>query len=193
MKYILILFISVSLLACKNGQNEEENVDAQEMASTAGMNTLVPDEEDGGEMFLGPITYEGLQKEPFAEWFQLNYNGHPLDTTLVDSLKPLLKKVSIKVFMGTWCSDSQREVPALFKILEATDYKMDYLNMVAVTHDKDTPDGLEKEYELEYVPTIIFFKDGAEINRIVEYPIQTLESDMLTILKEQPYKHPYAE
>ena len=65
--------------------------------------------------------------------------------------------------------------------------------MVAVTHDKDTPNNLEEGYELEYVPTIIFFKDGAEINRIVEYTQESLEKDMLTILSGKPYKHAYAE
>ncbi len=193
MKYLIILLISLSLIACKNSDKQEESTTSTETIASEGVNTLVPDEVDGGEMLLGKINFEGLQKEPFEEWFRLNYNVHPLNTTLIDSIKPLLKNVSIKVFMGTWCEDSQREVPALYKILEASEYKMDYLEMVAVTHDKDTPQGLEIDYELEYVPTIIFYKDGAEINRIVEYPQQNLERDMLTILKEEPYKHTYAE
>lgn len=193
MKYLIVLLMSLSLIACKD-KPQEVGIDlSKNVVTPEGINTLVPDEVDGGEMLLGEINFDGLQKEPFTEWFELNYNGHSLDTTAIDSLKPLLKKVSIKVFMGTWCEDSQREVPALLKILEAADYKMDYLEMVAVTHDKDTPDGLEADYEIEYVPTIIFYKDGSEINRIVEYPQQTLEQDMLTILKEEPYKHTYAE
>ena len=190
MKYLTILLLSLSLIACKNS---EEKTEIAEVENVDGVNTLVPDEEDGGEMLLGKITYDSLAEEPFEEWYDLNYDGHLVDSTLIDSLTPLLKNIHIKVFMGTWCEDSQREVPALLKILEAADFKMDYLDMVAVTHDKDTPQGLEDGYEMEYVPTIIFFKDGAEINRIVEYPQQTLERDILTILKEEPYKHAYAE
>ena len=78
MKYILFLILSVSVLACKNGQKEEEQINPQEITATTGMNTLVPDEEDGGEMFLGPINFEGLQNEPFKDWFELNYNEHQL-------------------------------------------------------------------------------------------------------------------
>lgn len=185
--------MSLGVIACKNSEKQEETAATPEIETTEGMNTLVPDEVDGGEMLLGKINFDGLKKEPFQEWFDLNYSGHVVDTTLIDSIQPLLKNVYIKVFMGTWCEDSQREVPALLKILEAANYKMDYLEMVAMTHDKDTPQGLETDYEVEYVPTIIFYKGGAEINRIVEYPIQTLERDMLTILKEEPYKHTYAE
>ena len=95
--------------------------------------------------------------------------------------------------MGTWCEDSQREIPALQKILEAADYKEEQVEMIAMTHDKDTPQGLEEGYEIEYVPSIIFFKDGAEMNRIVEYPQETLEKDMVKILSGKPYKHYYAE
>ncbi len=179
MQKVFLLAIILLFNACKDTGSD--------------LNQLVPDEEDGGEMFLGKINYSGLQNEPFKEWFELNKAEHILDTLRVDSIRPLLKNVSIKIFMGTWCEDSQREVPALFKVLTAADYNMKYLDMVAVTHAKDTPEGLEKDYELEYVPTIIFYRDGAEINRIVEYPQQTLEMDMLTILSGQPYKHAYAE
>lgn len=193
MKHLVILLLSLSLIACKNSEEKTENTETAEVENVDGVNNLIPDEEDGGEMLLGNITYDRLAEAPFEEWYDLNYEGHLVDSTLIDSLKPLLKNIHIKVFMGTWCEDSQREVPALLKILEAADFKMDYLDMVAVTHDKDTPQGLEDGYEMEYVPTIIFFKDGAEINRIVEYPQQTLEQDMLTILKEEPYKHAYAE
>lgn len=184
--------LGLSLIACKNNP-ETETVTEETTQEMDGLNTRVPDEEDGGEMLLGHINFEGLQQEPFNEWFELNKSGHILDSTAVDSLKPLLKNVSIKVFMGSWCEDSQREVPALHKILTAADYRMADLDMVAMTHDKDTPQGLETDYEIEYVPTIIFYKDGAEINRIVEYPVQTLEQDMLTILRKEPYSHTYAE
>jgi len=198
MKNSFYLLIILSIFSCKNASEKELNLEenSEEItmdATSEGMNTRVPDEEDGGEMLLGKINCKGLQEAPFHDWFIENYNAHALDTTAIDSLKPLLKNISLKVFMGTWCEDSQKQIPALDKILEASEYSMENLDMVAVTHDKDTPQGLEKEYELEYVPTIIFFRDGAEINRIVEYPIETLEKDMLQILSGKPYKHAYAE
>jgi len=195
-KFILFAFLGFSLVACKNNVETTETIaipEAEEEVVQEGYNTKVPDEEDGGEMLLGNINFKGLQEAPFKEWFDLNAQEHALDTVLVDSLKPLLKNISIKVFMGTWCEDSQHAVPALYEVLTAADYKMRNLDMVAVNHDKVTPDGMEKEYELEFVPTIIFYRDGAEMNRIVEYTIGTMEEDMMDILKERPYKNPYAE
>ena len=197
MKKLVFVFTLLSIIACKNASEkdvatEESSEEISEIA-LEGYNNRVPDEEDGGEMLLGKITCKELQEEPFNEWFVESFNNHTLDSTRIDSIKPLLKNVSIKVFMGTWCEDSQREVPALQKILEAADYKEDQVEMIAVTHDKDAPQEFEKDYELEYVPTIIFFKDGAEMNRIVEYPQETLEKDMMNILNGRAYKHYYAE
>ena len=41
------------------------------------------------------------------------------------------------------------------------------------------------------VPTIIFLKNGYEINRFVEFPVNSLESDISKIIKGEPYKHSY--
>lgn len=167
--------------------------EVEETTVSKEFNTRVPDEEDGGEMLLGKIDRSGLLQEPFDLWFQENYNGHPIDSARVETMKPLLRDVSIKVFMGTWCEDSQREVPALFKILEMAEFEMNKLQIVAVSHDKDTPQEYEKDMNIEYVPTIIFYKDGKELNRFVEYAQESIEKDMVNILTNQPYQHPYAE
>ena len=95
--------------------------------------------------------------------------------------------------MGTWCEDSQREVPALYKILDAANYNYDHLSVIAVSHDKDTPTGLEKGHNIEFVPTIIFTKAGDTLNRIVEYAHTTLEQDMLSILNGEDYTPAYAD
>lgn len=196
MKNLILILSVLFFTGCKQtteiNASDPVGVEDIEMSSEE-MNTRVPDEEDGGEMLLGKINFNGLQQAPFKEWFELNEAEHTLDPMLTDSLKPLLKNISIKVFMGTWCEDSQREIPALYKILKATEYKMSMLEMIAVTHDKNTPQAFEKDYQLLYVPTIIFYKDGAEINRIVEYTQETLEKDMLKILSGQDYQHAYAE
>ena len=100
---------------------------------------------------------------------------------------------TIKVFMGTWCSDSQREVVALYKILKETEFDISKLEVIALSQEKDTPNHLEKGFNIEYVPTIIFYKNEIEIGRYVELAQDTLEKDMLAILNETGYKHSYEE
>ena len=194
MKNIAYAFAFLLIFACKSNHNKEDSAEENSSEnSSQELNILVPDEEDGGEMLLGIINRKGLEGELFEAWFDENYQGHILDSATVQAIKPLMKDVTLKVFMGSWCEDSHREVPALFKILDATDYNYDRLELIAVTHDKDTPQGYEKDFDIEYVPTIIISRNGEVLNRIVEYPQMTLEKDLLTILQGEPYKHAYED
>lgn len=197
MKYYIIAIIAVFTFACNNTTTKEKETKEteKEVAKTASkeLNYIIEDTVDGGLMLLGRATKDALEKEPFNEWYTENYEQHTLDTNAISNLKTLLEGVKIKVFMGTWCEDSQREVPALFKILEATKFNLQNLELITVTHDKNTPQEYEKNLDINYVPTLIFYKNGEELNRVVEYPIQSLEKDMITILQNEPYQHTYAE
>ena len=203
--YLLtIMAMSTLILGCKNPKQgiektETQNNAAQEQLgennglSDLKINRQVADTIDGGMMLLGPINTEGLNQEPYSVWFEENSKAYEPDIALIEQIKPLLKPCYIKVFMGSWCEDSQREVPALLKLLELADFDQSQLEIIAMTHDKDTPENYEADYEIEFIPTIMFFKDGAELNRIVEYTQETLEKDILKILKQQPYTPAYAE
>ena len=95
--------------------------------------------------------------------------------------------------MGTWCEDSQRETPNFFKLLEAINFSKNNHSLYGVSREKTTPQQFEKDLNITNVPTFIFYKNGKEINRIVEYPIESLEKDMLNILSGKDYQHAYYE
>jgi hypothetical protein len=60
-----------------------------------------------------------------------------------------------------------------------------------MSEEKTTPENWEKGLEIFNVPTLIFYKNNIEINRIVEFPKTTLESDVEKILKGESYSHSY--
>ena len=60
-----------------------------------------------------------------------------------------------------------------------------------MTRDKTTPQDYEAGLDITNIPTFIFFKDGVELGRIVEFAVEDLESDMIKVLSGQPYKHAY--
>ena len=93
--------------------------------------------------------------------------------------------------MGTWCGDSKREVPRFYKILDETNFDQDDFELITVNRRKKTPDNLQEGYNIIRVPTFIFYKDGEEVGRYVEYPRETLEKDILKIVTGEPYKHSY--
>ena len=178
--------MSILVVNCKNNNSLQEN-----NSDTAKLEE--PDNEVQEEILVGTISRMELEKKPYGDWFLETYKEYNIDSTHIKKLDSLLRGVKIKTFMGTWCSDSQREVPAFYKIMDQAKANFDNLTLIAVTRDKDTPQGLEDGLNITNVPTFIFSKDDKELGRIVEYPIQSLEKDMLKILQGQPYKDAYAE
>ena len=148
---------------------------------------------NGKTILLGSIPEEALQKAPYSHWYTANYTQYTPDFSSIAQFREELKKYRILIFMGTWCGDSKRETPRFFKIMDAAGVKEKQLTLITMNRSKKTPDNLEEGLNITNVPTFIFYKDGKEINRIVEYPIESLEKDMIAILNGEPYKHTYAE
>lgn len=150
----------------------------------------------GNEMLLGKIDKIGLNQGKYAAWFDSGYESYKIDNETIKSIKGELKKHEITVFMGTWCGDSRREVPRFYKILEAANFPMEQLTVVALDYEKDqykkSPGGEEKGLNIIKVPTFIFYKKGNEMNRIVESPLKTLEKDMKAIVLGENYKPNYS-
>ena len=139
-------------------------------------------------MLLGKVNYVDFKNDSLFPWMSENFKAYKPDSITLIGLKKELKGVYIKAFMGTWCEDSQREVPSFYKILKSIGINEERIDMIAVSHDKDTPQGYEKELNIAYVPTFIFYKQEQELGRFVEYAQgATLEEDILTIVTNQPY------
>lgn len=145
----------------------------------------------GNQFLLGAINTEGLSQKPYDDWYTANFIDYTVDEPMVLDFKEELQKYQILVFLGTWCGDSKREVPRFMKILEAADFPSENLKIVALDLRKDTykksPDGEEWGLQILRVPTFIFYKNGREVNRIIETPNHTLEADILKIIKEKNY------
>jgi thiol-disulfide isomerase/thioredoxin len=111
-------------------------------------------------------------------------------------LKRIFKKndFKVEVYFGTWCSDSQREIPKVIKLLKEAKFDMNALTLIGVGRDKIVPDVSEEERKtlnITNVPTIVIYENGNEINRFVEYAQETLAEDLLMIFSQKPYKHSY--
>jgi thiol-disulfide isomerase/thioredoxin len=149
------------------------------------VNREVETEKDG-KMLLGMQLREQFEKAPYADWYSPEYKEYQTDKTTL----PLLKKQKINTYqilaiVGTWCEDSQRDLPRLMKILDELKYPMNKLSLLAVNRKRESPTGEEGLYNIQKVPTIIVFKYGKEIGRIVEVPKSGwLERDLLEILQK---------
>ena len=140
---------------------------------------------------FGEFSRDQLENSTHNSWFVENYNAHPLNEALVSQIDSLFDDIEVTIYMGTWCEDSQREVPGFFKIIDALEANDQIHPIVGLNEDKVSHDGSAEQAGITNVPTFIFSKDGEEINRIVEFPIISLEQDILDILQEKGYKHAY--
>ena len=146
------------------------------------------------DMLLGEFQKKDLQQKPFSEWFAPRYENFSPESEAMQTIKGNIQDYDITVLMGTWCGDSKREVPKLLKILDQADYNYENLELVAVDYNKTTPSKIEEELDVHRVPTIIFYKDGKEVNRFVEYSQgESIEEDMAKILSGKTYKNSYAD
>ena len=151
----------------------------------------------GNDMLIGKCSRDALLEPPFSDWFKPNYDSYVVDSFTCNFIRPLLSGKSITIFMGTWCGDSRREVPRILKMLDCCDFPMKNLTMIMVSNKdslyKKSPQHEEAGRNIVRVPTIIIEQKGSEIGRIVEYPIASLEKDMLSILKLEKYIPNYSQ
>jgi len=132
-----------------------------------------------------------FEQGPYNKWFNLNYKEYSLDKKTIKKLKRYSNKFKLKVFMSVWCHDSKREVPHLYKILEAINFDQENLEVIALNRAKKTPKNLQEGFDIVRTPTFIFYKKDKEIGRYVEIPRETLEKDILKIVSGKSYKHAY--
>jgi len=148
-------------------------------------NKIIFDEMANQNILYGEVNPEDFQNELFGLWYNQGFESYQPNADVVDQIKPLLKNVAFELIVATWCPDSKRETPRFLKLLNQLNVPSDELNMIAVNRKKVCPEAGVEEGYIDYIPTFIIRRNEAEIGRIVERPIKTLEGDLLSILKKE--------
>jgi thioredoxin 1 len=125
---------------------------------------------------LGDISQAQLLEH--HEAFKRNYDTYEVSAG-IDGLPPDLE---VKILFGTWCHDSEREIPRVLKLLAASDVKEENISLIALDIRKEEPEGRAKALDVRFTPTFVFFSDGIELGRIVERPTESLQADIKAIV-----------
>lgn len=145
----------------------------------------------GGPMWVGSVEPDHLTRAPFDEWYESGYEGYVANAGTVAALSTALDAVEVEVYFGTWCDDSQQEVPRLIRVLDDAGFAPDRLAMIAFSDHpgefKLSPGGKERQRLIHRTPTIVLSRDGREIGRIVQYPLDSIEEDLLAIARGEAY------
>ncbi len=139
------------------------------------------DDKTEKDCIIGVCDRTAFADSNYSVWFDTEYDEYVVDVEFIKPIEDKLNECEITIVLATWCSDSRREVPRLFKILDVINYPTSKLTIIAVNREKN---GVEKETEglnINLVPTFIVYKDKNEIGRIIETPVQSLEKDLASI------------
>ncbi|RTY87532.1 thioredoxin family protein [Flavobacterium sp. GT3R68] len=192
MKKALIISIVFAFLSCKpNQKTVAEPTPTVKKTTDIITEKTMEAEKPKPEFLTGIIGMDDLQQAPFEAWFVPAYENYQPNHEVVEQLHKLTDNVKITIFMGTWCEDSQQQVPRFYKILKFISFDFNKVTLIATDRSKKTPEHLEEGMTITHVPTFIIYKNEKEIQRIVETPVESLEKDLLTILSGKPYKHSY--
>ena len=146
------------------------------------LNRKITDPKLNEEILYGYCNRAGLEEGEFGKYFKEYYSIYQPDKNIVKQLKRKTNGVRILIVMGSWCSDSQEQVPKFFKILDKTGYDGTGMTIICVDKDKLAGDIDVHKYDIQKVPTFIMFRGESEVGRIIETPVATLEKDLLLFL-----------
>lgn len=153
-------------------------------ANAQVVNKIVFDEMAQENILYGQCTQAAFTDPLFDSWYSFEYNSYTPKSEVISQLDTLINGVAIKVVLGTWCSDSQREVPRFLKIMSLleTNERMT-IELICVNRSKTAIEAGIPEGYVEFVPTFFVSRNNVELGRIIETPIATLEEDLLNLLK----------
>ena len=143
---------------------------------------IILDEKSGNSMAVGECPPEVFRDSSFSWWFNAEMNNYEVKSELLNKQILNTEGISITTVLGTWCSDSRREVPRFVKILKEINFSTDKNRFICVDRTKDAFFVDIEELDIKLVPTFIVTRDGAELGRIIETPIVSLEQDLIDIL-----------
>ncbi len=149
----------------------------------AQKNHMIIDEKTKTNMLVGYCDKNGLEKDAYGVYFLNEYDSYEPNDRYINKLNDKLDNVEMTIVLGTWCSDSKREVPRYYKILNEVGYDDKRIRLIAVDRNKEATGIDIMEIDIQKVPTFIIYKDKIEIGRIIETPNKSLESDLWKIVK----------
>lgn len=127
------------------------------------------------------LTFREVKEIPAMEFFARQKETHP-NPEIIDVIHRGLHQTEIKIFIGAWCEDSKEMIPKIESLFTIAGFPPDELIVYMLDEQKKSKSGIEKEYNVKFVPTIIFLNEGKELGRIVEQPEGEFDQAVYEIL-----------
>lgn len=129
-------------------------------------------------VLVGPLQRSDIQQR-LPTWT----SDAELDVEAVQGLATVAPGAEVTVFFGTWCGDSRREVPRLWRTFDAVGELPFSVALFGLDTTKTAPGFDRSANDLQYVPTIVVKRDGREVGRIVESTHGPIERALWLLLQ----------
>ncbi|MEO0321853.1 MAG: thioredoxin family protein [Myxococcota bacterium] len=133
----------------------------------------------GAGDLVGEVSAEQILAVP--GWAE-EHDAADIDLDAAQALREVPPGATVDVFLGTWCSDSRREVPRLLRALSHQGTVPFRVRYVGVDRALDEPAALLAGERIRFVPTFIVRRDGAEVGRVVESAPRGIEVELHALL-----------
>lgn len=137
---------------------------------------------DGNKVLTGRITESMLANDPAFSWFYTGVNDYSPDTGMVHYISAYRDSFNLVVFAGTWSSDTKHLLPRFYRVMIASSYPLDRIQLYGVDPDKKGLGNETNKYHIINVPTFILMHRGKEVGRIVETVHTNIESDLAALI-----------
>ena len=133
------------------------------------------------DVLMGKITMEEVYQS-YPKFRTISEQYTP-DEDVVQRLRAVHRHAAFRVFIGTWCFDSEKHVPPFDVLIR--EVSNPYFTVEYYGVDRDMCDGIRmaRSFNIQYVPTFILMEKNTEIGRVVETPKVSIGEDILNILE----------
>ncbi|HOZ30036.1 MAG TPA: hypothetical protein PLL66_03885, partial [Bacteroidales bacterium] len=118
----------------------------------AQLNRVIHDDIKSQDILFGECDTNGFKLDEFSTWFLEGYNSYEVQESYFNR-DFSIQFDSIYVFLGTWCSDSQREIPRFCKIMDHEYFQGTNVRYFALDGMKKSDVIDTDQFYIQFVPT----------------------------------------
>lgn len=139
---------------------------------------------DKASVVLGKKSWKDWKAE--TDWDSYAAEDYKPNKGKVSTIARLAKaqKATFLLFAGSWCKDSEAQLPVIMKLLGAAQIPARSIELYGVDANLKEPSGKAQQLDVINSPTLIILKGQIELGRIVVRPATTWEGEIHDILSK---------
>lgn len=138
----------------------------------------------GNKMLVGKIDEKILANDSSFRWFYNGVNNYKPDPAWTKYISYYRDSFDVVVFAGTWCNDSKRLLPQFYRVMLASSYPLNKVQLYGVDYKLRALGNESAQYGITKTPTFIFLdKNGKEIGRITDHVRRGMDADIVSVLQ----------